>query len=54
MESSNGHCNPAFDTSVDFFSMPRQILQLSSPISILAVHFDSDLEMGQISGSVNF
>jgi hypothetical protein len=37
-----------------FFSMPRQILQLFIPISILAVHFDSDLEMGQISGSVNF
>jgi len=46
MESSNGHSNPAFDTSVDF-SMPRRILHLFIPISILAVHFDSDLEMGQ-------
>jgi hypothetical protein len=46
MESSNGHCNPAFGTSVDF-SMPRRILQLFIPISILAIHFDSDLEMAQ-------
>jgi hypothetical protein len=46
MESSNGHCNPAFDASVDF-SMLRRILELFIPISILAVHFDSDLEMGQ-------
>jgi hypothetical protein len=43
--SSNGHCNPAFDTSVDF-SMPRRILQLCILISILAEDFDSDLEMG--------
>jgi hypothetical protein len=34
MESSNGHCNPAFDTSVDF-SMPGRILKPLIPISIL-------------------